>query len=806
MLTVYSCLTQHHDGRLVLLAAIVCLLASATAVSMLARLAASEGWRKAAWLACVSTVTGIGIWATHFIAMLAFRSNLPTGYDLRLTALSLAVAIVLLAPAYLVATRKGAPRMAALGGVLVGLAISAMHYCGMAAFQVTGHLGWDTGLVAWSILLGMGFGAAALFVARTRRGPIWQAAASLLLTLAICGMHFTAMGAASILPDPTVAVAPDSLPAPWLAGLIAFGAVVLLIVSLAALVLWRQQRLAEQQRLRELANAAIEGLVVCDQGAIVTANDSFERLIGAAPGELVGLGFATLFGDARVAERMARAGGDPLEALIAAADGEQIPVELIARTMPYNGRMRDGVAIRDLRPRRQAEAQIRFLAQHDALTGLPNRATFNERLERAFERHRRKEDMFAVLSLDMDRFKQVNDLFGHAAGDAVLKAVADRISPLLDECDVFARQGGDEFAILRLGPSCPADLAQLSDRILAALVPEFSVGGQTALVGVSIGIALYPADGDQPQTLMRHADAALDHAKEDGRGTYRFFEPGIGAGLRERQMLEFDLRHALSRNEFSIVYQPQAHVATKAIFGFEALIRWNHSVRGLISPGVFIPVAEESGLILPIGEWVLREVCRQAATWSNPLQVAVNLSGVQLHAPSLPALVHKVLTETGLAPGRLELEITETALIQDFDRALQALRQIKALGVKIAMDDFGTGYSSLSNLRAFPFDKIKIDRSFVCNVHCSEETAAIVRAIVGLAHGLHLTVIAEGVECPEELEFLRREGCAEAQGYLIGKPADISLFADLIGAGASGAPHGQWREPAMTMALEQPPI
>ena len=775
MFKVYACLTQHHDFRLVLVAAVLCLLSSAAAVSMLPRLASARGWPRLIWLACASTVTGIGIWATHFEAMLAFKPNLPAGYDLGLTLLSLAAAITLLSLAFSLASDRRLAAAPALGGVMVGLAIGVMHYLGMAAFKVEGHLQWDPVLIAWSLGIGVVFGALALTVSHRGVGLGAKAGAAVLLTLAICGLHFTAMGAASIIPDPTMIVARSAMPDRWLGVSVVAGALALLVVSLTALLYDRQQRLGERKRLHELANAAVEGLVVCDHGLIVTANQSFERLIGAAEGQMVGRTFAELF-DEGILEPLANADDGRLEANITSLTGEPIPVELIARTMPYNGKLHQGVAVRDLRDRHQAEAQIRFLAHHDALTGLPNRQHFNEQLEREFDRHRRKGDAFAVLCLDLDRFKQVNDVFGHAAGDAVLKAVSTRVSALLGEGDVFARLGGDEFAIIRLDACKPGDLAQLSEQILASLIPEFTLDDQSTLVGVSIGIALYPGDGDNPSALIRNADAALYRAKEDGRGAYRFFEAGIGAQLRERQVLEFDLRHAIARNELTVVYQPQTTIPAREVFGFEALLRWNHSTRGAISPAVFIPIAEESGLILSIGEWVLRQACREAAGWDKPLQVAVNLSGVQLHSPNLASLVHEVLIETGLAPHRLELEITETALIQDFGHALHALRQIKALGVKIAMDDFGTGYSSLSNLRAFPFDKIKIDQSFVRNVHCNDQAAAIVRAIVGLARGLNLTVIAEGVESADELEFLCNELCAEAQGYLFGRPGDVSTF------------------------------
>lgn len=781
MFTVYACLTQHHDYRLVLLAAVICLLASTTAVSMLPRLRANEGRRKLAWLACISTVTGIGIWATHFVAMLAFKPNLPTGYDLSLTILSLVAAVIVLSLAFLISVDRRLPAAPLLGGGMVGLAIALMHYLGMAAFQVSGHIRWDMSLVVWSIGLGMLFGGLSLTVADRRSNFSHQVLAALLLTVAICSLHFTGMGAAGVLPDPTVVVAKGSLPDQWLAAGVAFGALVLLIVSLAAMVMERQQRLGEKRRLHELANAAAEGLVICDQGVVVTANESFERLIGAANVEIVGRAFATFFEDVNVGECLTGTDETHLEACVRSATGEQIPVELIVRTMPFNGRLHQGVAVRDLRARHKAEAQIRFLAHHDALTGLPNRVNFTYRLDREFERHRRKGDTFAVLCLDLDRFKQINDVFGHAAGDAVLKSVGARVSGLLKEDDVLARLGGDEFAIIRRGPCRPEDLAQLGERILAAFSSEFDLEDQSTRVGASIGIALYPGDGDNPSTLLRNADAALYRAKEDGRGAYRFFEPGIGAQLRERQVLEFDLRHAIARGELTVVYQPQSAIVSQEIFGFEALLRWRHSTRGNISPAIFIPIAEESGLILSIGEWVLREACREAARWSNPLQIAVNLSGVQLHSPNLPATIHQILIETGLSPHRLELEITETALIQDFGHAIHALRQIKALGVKIAMDDFGTGYSSLSNLRAFPFDKIKIDQSFVRNAHNNQQGAAIVRAIVGLARGLNLTVIAEGVESVEELEFLTAELCGEAQGYLFGRPGDISEFAASVG-------------------------
>jgi diguanylate cyclase len=303
-----------------------------------------------------------------------------------------------------------------------------------------------------------------------------------------------------------------------------------------------------------------------------------------------------------------------------------------------------------------------------------------------------------------------------------------------------------------------------------------------APLATSIGIASFPADADDRTLLLNHADTALYRAKSDGRGTYRFFEASMDAQIRERRLLEHDLRHAITRGELSVVYQPQAQIGTQDVVGFEALLRWQHPERGAIPPATFIPVAEESGLILQIGEWVLRTACEEAARWERPLSVAVNVSAMQLHSPNFAPLVHEILFTTKLAPHRLELEITETALIRDLTRALTTLRQLKTLGVHIAMDDFGTGYSSLANLRAFPFDKLKIDKSFITSVDDNEQSAAIVRAVLGLGRGLDLPVVAEGVETAEELKFLAEELCSEAQGYLLGMPAPIETFAHITSA------------------------
>jgi predicted signal transduction protein with EAL and GGDEF domain len=369
----------------------------------------------------------------------------------------------------------------------------------------------------------------------------------------------------------------------------------------------------------------------------------------------------------------------------------------------------------------------------------------------------------------------------------------------LDARQMVARLGGDEFAIIAPGLSEPAVAGRIAENILEALQLETKDSTEGALVSSSIGIAICPSDATDRQSLLSHADTALYRAKMEGRGTYRFFEAAMGAQVLDRRHLEHDLRHAISRRELSVVYQPQKDIRADQVVGFEALLRWRHAQRGEISPAIFIPIAEDSGSILQIGEWVLRTACHEAASWTHPLSIAVNVSAVQLHNANFPRLLHEILLHTGLSPQRLELEITETALIRDLNRALSTLRQVKTLGVRIAMDDFGTGYSSLSNLRAFPFDKIKIDGSFIKTVNTNEQAATIVRAVLGLGRGLGLPVLAEGVETSGELKFLLDEACDEAQGYHLGRPAKIADFHSLVHGDAAAAQSSS----AVTVPVEQ---
>ncbi|MET3905967.1 diguanylate cyclase (GGDEF)-like protein/PAS domain S-box-containing protein [Bradyrhizobium sp. S3.3.6] len=437
----------------------------------------------------------------------------------------------------------------------------------------------------------------------------------------------------------------------------------------------------------------------------------------------------------------------------------------------------------DVTNRRQTESRMAHMAYHDGLTDLPNRAAFLQALNQMIEACEGTDEEFAVLCVDLDGLKEVNDVFGHALGDKLLIEVAQRFQDTA-RGGLVARLSGDEFGLIIDGKQPDAGLA-LAQQLGEALAPEFHIDGRAVRAGITTGMSIFPHNGPDGASLLANAGAALFRAKQKSRGTISLYQPEMDQQIRDRRVLHQDLSKAIKNGELSLAFQPQGiarnSVAESEIIGFEALARWAHPVRGQVSPAEFIPIAEESGLIVEMGEWILREACREAASWPKPMQVAVNLSPAQFMHGDVVGLVHAILIETGLAPGRLELEITEGVLIEDFDRGLALLRRLKALGVRISMDDFGSGYSSLSYLQAFPFDKIKIDRAFIINLGRNPQSAAIVRAVIDLGHGLEMSIIAEGVETIDQLAFLAREGCDGVQGYLLGKPLPIGKYAGLVG-------------------------
>nr|WP_314258459.1 EAL domain-containing protein [uncultured Devosia sp.] len=1031
MTTVFTTLFFEHDLWLVGLAALVCAVSSFAGIALMDRARNMDGSRRGVWIGVAALSVGFGIWSTHFIAMLAYRPDFAIGYEPIGTLASLLIAIAASGVGFAMAAYGNRGSDSLLGGIVVGIGITAMHYTGMSAIQVGGTVGWNIGLVNLSLLFAAGLGAAAVMLGATNSAWRTRLVASGLLTLAIVSMHFTAMGAVDLSNCFAITSLSD-LHTGWVAGGVALGSAVILGSALLALLLDSKDKLRralESQRLHSLADAAVEGLVIIRDGQVVGANSSFSRMVGIEREALLGAPVDQFFACDALTE--ARNGpGQFCQTTLNAADGETIAVELVSqqadllhgltevlairdirerlaheveneraraatresekrfgmlvqsvtdyaiymldpdglvaswnagarrnkgyaaheiigqpfalfysiedrraglpeqalgearetgkfqtegwryrkdgssfwaqvsleairgdaeelvgfvkitrditrqhedaeriaaatrnleaslanmsqglalfdaneRIVVANGQLKEildipeqvsvhgfglhdlakfltedgnvepaaldeiydlhkrlvageqngeivqefpgGKSIRivhrpagdggwvstfeDISERKQSERQIHYMAHHDGLTGLPNRSSFTNHLSGALERAGQVQRV-AVLGIDLDRFKEVNDQMGHRAGDMVLKDYAGRITEALQDGEFMARFGGDEFAAFKVFRT-DAELFGLIERLEEAVEQRFIIDRSEVSIGASIGVAVFPDDGRTAEKLISNADMAMYRAKRNLTERVCFYESDMDEAARDRRLLARDLWDAIDKGQLQLKFQVQKSVQSGEITGYEALLRWHHPERGLVPPTDFIPIAEECGAILPIGEWVLQQACIEATHWDAGIKLAVNISPVQLGSANLVEVVKLALVETGLEPGRLELEVTESAIIGDKVRALHMLGQIKDLGVTIAIDDFGTGYSSLETLRAFPFDKIKLDRSFMSEVETSKQAKAVVRAILELGRGLEVPVLAEGVETSEQLSFLLEEGCDEAQGYYLGRP------------------------------------
>ena len=768
MHTLFTCLSQQHDPSLICLAVAVCVLGTTAAVRLGYQVStALPLQRQATWAAAAVLATASAIWATHFIAMLAFNTGVPACYDLPMTMASFLLAtLVVGAGAQVMARLQGLPGRL-LGGAIVGAAISAMHYAGMAAFNVQGRLSWDGGLVLASVLSGILFSAVAAAMAF---GPVGRLrwTGPVFLSLAVCVTHFLGMAAATVVFDPSVPV-PQALNRTILAVLVANVAALivgLVLASLALTLRTKRQLEGEESRLHDFAEFAVEGLLICDGAMIVAANSSLELLLGRPRTEIVHRRIQDLLPALDVSQLLP---DREMETQVPAAFGTTIPVRITTKPIFIGSVPHTVIAIRDQRERLRNEAEMMRLAHSDPLTGLDNRRSFLQSLRVRCESQRSADSDFALLYVDLDRFKTVNDSLGHDMGEQLLRRVANRLRCSLRKSDTLARLGGDEFAVI-MTDSDLLTVQVIAERIIDMLCRPFVIDGHLVEIGGSIGVALSPEDGTTPEQLTHCADLALYRAKEEGRGVFRLFEPAMNARIQAKRLLEVDLRRALSREELEVHFQPLLDTQTGRFAGAEALARWRHPQRGLVPPADFIPLAEETGLINAIGDWVLRRACREAATWPQHLSVSVNVSPIQFKNPRIVSNVAAILAETGLPAWRLELEVTETALMNDDGCTLAKLTELRALGIAISMDDFGTGYSSLSTLRRFPFDKIKVDQSFVSQVASDEDSAAIVSmvALLGIRLGLKLT--AEGVETPEQREFVASQGYTHIQGYLISKP------------------------------------
>ena len=482
------------------------------------------------------------------------------------------------------------------------------------------------------------------------------------------------------------------------------------------------------------------------------------------------------------------------------ADGTLIDLAIYSRQLVYDDQPAVLLALMDITERKRAEARLAFMAQHDGLTGLPNRNLLRQQMDEILLHTRRSAEKVAVLVLGLDNFKAVNDTLGHGIGDKLLRGVAKRLRSTLREEDTLARLNSDEFAIVQSGLTRPEDAVLLAKRLLEAIGDPYLLDGHSVVIGASIGIAMAPGDGDESEKLLKNADMALSRAKNDSRGTFSFFEAGMDARAQSRRKIEIDLRDAIQNDVLRPYYQPLIDLSTGRITGFEALVRWPHPERGMISPAEFIPVAEETGLINALGGLMLRRACMDAAQWPDDVRVAVNLSPLQFRTGNLLSIVMDALKQSGLPAKRLELEITETLLLEKSSQVLATLHALRALGVRISMDDFGTGYSSLSYLRSFPFDKIKIDQSFVRDLGANRDAQAIVRSIISLGKGLGVTITAEGVETEAELSCLRAEGCHEGQGFLFSRARPNAEIVETV----AGAVRRGFRRAAAEMAAATP--
>ncbi|HZT62321.1 MAG TPA: EAL domain-containing protein [Burkholderiales bacterium] len=675
-----------YSFPLVVLSWVVASFASFTALDLASRISASKGVSARVWLLGGACAMGTGIWSMHFTGMLAFSLPIPMGYDVPTTLLSMLIAIIVSGFALLIVTRNTLSRRNLLiGGVLVGLGISSMHYTGMAAMEVFPPIRYNPLLVAASIGIAIAAALAALWIAFTLRASVGRGTyaklgSAVVMGLAIVGMHYTAMAAAGFAADSictTGAVVDNS----WMAATIVF----------------------------------ITFLVLCETLVLSVL-------------------------DSRMASKTAH----------------------MAASL------------------QEANAELQHLVLHDALTKLPNRLLLEDRIQQAAQEGQRSSTLCAVLFVDLDRFKAVNDSLGHFAGDELLRVVAERLRSVVRQEDTVSRLGGDEFVILLRRVAIADDAALVARKIIDTLSQPVRSHGQELRVSASIGITLYPQDGESAATLITRADAAMYHVKKSGRNAYRFFEPEMSTFFPDRLTLRNELHTALEDRQFVLHYQPKIDVRNGRLTGMEALVRWRHPERGLVSPTEFIPLAEETGLIVPLGQWVLREACLQNKAWQDRglprARVAVNISGVQFQNKDLVASIEDVLRETGLDPRFLELEITESVIMQNASEAVEMLERIGRMGVEISIDDFGTGYSSLSYLKRFSINKLKIDQSFINNISHDKDDAAIVQAIVALAHSLRLRVVAEGVEQKEQLEFLRLVGDDEYQGYLHSRPLSAAEF------------------------------
>ncbi len=780
-----NCLATRYDPLLLASAVMVLAAGSFGVFRIRSRMVGSHDSVRKVWLALCGIEAGAAIWGTHLISMLAMQPAARLGYDPLGTLASLLVAVLGSTAALSLAWSTEDRTVRATGGVLLAFSIGALHYLGISAQVVEARVTYEPILVWLSLAIGVVFACACLLAAGSARRLGTQLAGAVLFAFAITSVHFIGMAATTVTPDPTRHLPSGLLDGSAALVLASLVSVLMIIGGWGAAYIDFVSSRQATRRMQRLADATREGIAVLgDDRRVVDCNAAFAAICGRPVAELRR---EFLFDLLKLDDEAGLQLDTPMDGEVASAEGRRVPVRAVLRFVAgqgEDGRPRLIATLADLTEQRVAEERIRFLNEHDALTGLPNREVLVRTLQAAYNEVKAEGVRRLVLCcVRVTNSQEVNTLHGHAAGDALLAKVAERLARFTMPGACAARLGGNEFALIVFGRQDEDGMATgdvFFPKLVQSLTRPLVWDAQPIEPQVRIGVTAYPDDAADPQELMIHAESALQACEEEDAHSFAYFRRDRHEARNAQRALAQDLRVAIAEDQLAVFYQPQVRSADGVLCGFEALVRWTHPKLGFLPPDRFIGVAEESGLIDDLGDWVLRRACLDAASWPKPVAVAVNLSPLQVAQPGLPARVHEILLESGLSPSRLELEITESALFRDFQRALDTLRRLKALGVKIAMDDFGTGFSSLSTLQSFPFDKIKIDKSFVEGVGKLERSTVIVKAVLGIGRGLAIPVVAEGVETAEQMSFLREEMCAVVQGYHIGKPGPVTLHEALF--------------------------
>jgi diguanylate cyclase (GGDEF)-like protein len=779
--TLVQLIAQHSLGFIA--AAVVLCLAAAWLLAVLIDWLENDNVDSSRlWLGAVAVVAGLGVWTTHFIAMLGYRTDILFSYDPFITALSALVAVLLVGAPLALSTLTENRAKKGLLGFCSGLGIGAMHFIGMQA------LGGCTMMLATGVeLLSFLIGGCCMALARGLPARFTsRRTACLLFAAAVCGTHFTAISGVEI--TAIVEGAGSQVGKVVLSVFTGAGAIALFSGALLALIVAKRFKMQVKSHSSILSTALhnmSNGLIFLDGNMqLKLFNDRFLEqfnLKGSAlnidmqSGQLLDIMAHSLGWDAarrgEISERMiewiGKTGVSHSEYDL--ADGRVLAVE--CRPLPDGGAV---VTFDDVTVERRTQNQVAFMAFHDPLTGLANRRALKGRMDQGFEPGLH----FKLLLIDLDRFKAVNDTFGHGVGDGLLVEVAQRLRRIIGPTSFAARIGGDELAVLVDGDD--AEALGLANAIVGDIARPFDIQGYVLGIGCSIGIC-GTDDAQDADSLMQRADIALYEAKRRGRGRAFRYQEGMLEKAAQRQLLETDLRSAVERGELELYYQPLFALAETRLIAFEALIRWNHPQRGQISPADFIPLAEESGSIVAIGQWVLREACRQVMQWDPSIHVAVNVSPVQFRSPLLLSHATRALAESGLPAGRLEIELTETAIVENGEQIAHTLAALRMLGIRVALDDFGTGYSSLAHFRDLPVDRIKIDRSFVNSAATDIHSMAVLKAVARIGKDVGIPTLGEGVETQEQLDLLREIGCDAAQGFFLGQPmpaAQASAFID----------------------------